>query len=379
MEDVEDFEEKGKLREIERNSWKDSCYGSRRDFIQKVGAGIGGLSMLSFVTTGCASRGLVRGTAASGTMQTRGESRVHLVGGRDHRQNVYNAIKPFQDQLKNEIAGKKVLIKVNFVGTGNQLAVTPPDAVRGTMDILNEITDEKIIVGDSKGFLPSFEHYNYLPLKEEFDNIVLEDLWKRPVEWYWILDSKVRPTPIRCYQPYFDDDYYIISLTRLKTHNAVVATLTLKNLTMGMPMKRPDLKVNDKAKMHAFGENEIGPKMINYNQFMMANRRTPDFCVLDGTEGLEGNGPTSGEPVDHQVALAGFDTVSVDRIGSELMGIPWDNIGYLQYCSDAGIGQGERDKINVTGLDPKDHVETYKLHTNIETQYMWKQDLFFKE
>jgi len=257
--------------------------------------------------------------------------------------------------------------------------VTPPDAVRGAMDCLNEITDEKIIVGDSKGFLPSFEHYNYLPLEEEYSNIVLEDLWKRPVEWYWILDSEVKPTPIRCYQPYFDENTYIISLARLKTHNSVVATLALKNLSMGMPMKRPDLNINDKVKMHAQGENKISPKMINYNIFMMATRRTPDFCVIDGTEGMEGNGPINGTPVDHQVALAGFDVVSVDRIGSELMGIPWEDIGCLQYCADAGLGQGDRDKIKVTGLDPKDHVIKYKLHDNIEMQLMWKQDLFFKE
>jgi len=367
------------MGKIEKFDWNNSCYGSRRDFMQKVAAGMGGLSILSLVTTGCESSINDPGKASNGAMDKTGESRVHLVGGSDHRENVYNAMKPFQDELAIGIQGKQVIIKVNFMGGGNQLAVTPPDAVRGAMDCLNEITDEKIIVGDSKGFLPSFERYNYLPLEEEYSNIVLEDLWKRPVEWYWILDSEARPTPIRCYQPYFDENNYIISITRIKTHNAVIATLTLKNLTMGMPMNRPDLKnnINYKRKMHAFKDNKMTPKMINYNQFMMANRRTPDFCVLDGTECMEGNGPGGGTPVDHQVALAGFDVVSVDRIGTELMGIPWEDIGYLQYCADAELGQGNRDKIKVTGLNPKDYVIKYKLHDNIEEQLMWKQDLFF--
>ena len=367
------------MEKIEKFDWNNSCYGSRRDFMQKVAAGIGGLSILPFVTTGCASKKNVIGNESSEDIEKTDESLVHLVGGSDHRENVYNAMKPFQEKLAKNIQGKQVIIKVNFMGGGNQLSVTHPDAVRGAMDCLNEITDEKIIVGDSKGFLPSFEHYNYLPLEEEYSNIILEDLWKRPVEWYWILNSEVRPTPIRCYQPYFDENNYIISLARIKTHNAVVATLTLKNLTMGMPMKRPDLNINDKQKMHAFKDNKMSPKMINYNQFMMATRRTPDFCVLDGTESMEGNGPGGGILVDHQVALAGFDVVSVDRIGTELMGIPWEYIGYLQYCADAGLGQGDRDKIKVTGLDPKDHVIKYKLHDNIESQLMWDQDLFFKE
>ncbi|MFC1552159.1 DUF362 domain-containing protein [Candidatus Latescibacterota bacterium] len=363
-----------KAEKMDRNN---SCYGSRRDFMQRSAAGIGGLSLLSFVSNGCAKGTLAGRTASGSTMKQQGTTRVHLVGGTDHRQNVYNAMKPFQEQLKKEIAGKQVIIKVNFVGRGQQLAVTPPDAVRGAMDILGEITGEKIIVGESKGFVPGFEAYNYYPLRDEFENIVLEERWG-PMETYWILDSQVRPTPIHCHSHYFDKNNYIISLTRLKTHNVGVATLTLKNLIMGMPVKNDELKINDKAKMHALGENDITPKMLNYNMFMMATRRVPDFCVLDGTEGHEGNGPIRGTPVEHNVALAGFDTIAVDRIGSELMGIAWEDIGYLGYCADAGLGQGDRGKINVTGLDPKDHIIKYKLNDNIEYQLKWKQDLFFK-
>ena len=94
--------------------------------------------------------------------------------------------------------------------------------------------------------------------------------------------------------------------------------------------------------------------------------------------GRRGNGPAHGTPVDHKVALAGPDYVSVDRIGSELMGIPWENIGYLNYCADTGLGQGDRSKIDIIGQNVKKHVIKYKLHDSIERQYKWKDDLLLQ-
>ena len=127
--------------------------------------------------------------------------------------------------------------------------------------------------------------------------------------------------------------------------------------------------------MHANSKENRSPKMLNFNMFLMTHRVHPDFGILDGFVGVEGNGPTRGEPVDHKIVLAGPDYLSVDRIGTELMGIPWENIGYLQYCATAGLGQGDRLKIKILGPDPKDYVIKYRLHDNIEWQYKWKDDL----
>ncbi len=152
--------------------------------------------------------------------------------------------------------------------------------------------------------------------------------------------------------------------------------MTLKNLVMGVPLKIPKLRINDKVKMHAGNKT---PKIINYNMFLIAQKAYPDFAVLDGFEGSEGNGPVSGDPVDHKVLLAGPDYVAVDHIGAELMGIPFEDIGYLNYCAQAGMGQGDRSKIKIIGPDPRDHVIQYRLHKTIEWQLKWKDDLILKD
>lgn len=57
------------------------------------------------------------------------------------------------------------------------------------------------------------------------------------------------------------------------------------------------------------------------------------------------------------------------------MGVPFEDIGYLNYCATAGLGQGDRSKIKIIGPDPKDHVIKYKLRDNIERQMRWDDDL----
>jgi uncharacterized protein (DUF362 family) len=143
-------------------------------------------------------------------------------------------------------------------------------------------------------------------------------------------------------------------------------------------LKIPRENINEKAKMHANGPGNQSPKMINVNLFLMAHRVRPDFSVLDGFEGVEGNGPANGDPVDHRVALAGHDFLAVDRMGAELMGIPIEDIGYLSYCAEAGLGQADRSKIRVTGQDPAPLVRKYRLHDNIEWQLTWKEDMLIE-
>jgi uncharacterized protein (DUF362 family) len=165
----------------------------------------------------------------------------------------------------------------------------------------------------------------------------------------------------------------VFSITRPKTHNVVVATLGMKNMVMGSPLKIYK-KVNYKYMMHG-----AGPWWLNYNMFTVARTVRPDFTVIDGLEGMEGNGPIDGTPVEHGIALAGSDVIAVDRVGIDLMGISLEDVGYLNYCADAGLGNASHDRIKIIGsANPKDHVIKYKPHENIDWQLKWKEDLKMK-
>ncbi len=72
--------------------------------------------------------------------------------------------------------------------------------------------------------------------------------------------------------------------------------------------------------------------------------------------------------------VTGTDVLAVDRMGAELMGIDYHDIGYLNYCADAGMGQIERSHITVIGKNPSDYVKKYTMHDRIEWQLNWKSD-----
>ena len=87
---------------------------------------------------------------------------------------------------------------------------------------------------------------------------------------------------------------------------------------------------------------------------------------------MEGNGPIAGTAVDHRIALAGFDVIAVDSMCARLMGVQLENVGYLNYCAAAGIGNVDRNKIEIIGSeDPELSVINYKMNQNIDRQLEW--------
>lgn len=350
---------------------------SRRNFLTSFATGTS-LAALAGVA-GCSSS--LRGGPQPGKVYNTdpGRARVAFTSGSGRRENLATVLEPFREEIQRGIQGKQVVIKLNCVGqNGQELMVTHPDAVRATLDFLTPMTDQKIIVAESAvqnaNVPPWDEIYGYRALEREYNAVVME-LNEQPTTWEWILDNNLYPVRIRIINTLLDPNNYVISLTRLKTHNSVVATLTLKNVVMGSPLKIPQQRINEKSKMHA---GNITPKLINFNLFQLAQKVRPDFAVLDGWECVEGNGPANGTPVDHKVALAGPDFLAVDRIGAELMGIPFENIGYLNYCATGGLGQGDRTMIDIIGSDPRDYVIQYKLRDNIEDQMRWDDDLIYE-
>lgn len=327
---------------------------SRRGFFRGMAGGAAGLALLS----------AGQANSASALEKT---SHVSLVAGTDRRDMVYQALKPFEKEVKESIKGKQVIVKPNMVTTNVPLCATHADALRGLLDFLKPICRGQVLIAEStmskEGSFKGFENYGYLPLEKEY-KAKLVDLNKQTFTVKWILGKEHRPLGIRIIDAFLDPKNYFISITRLKTHDTVVATLTGKNMFMSAPLN--DYTKSDKSLMHQ------GIKEINFNLFQVAGSVRPQLAVLDGVEGMQGNGPIRGIPAPHGVALASTDFVSADRIGSELMGIDFADIGYLNYCAQAGYGQGDRTKIEVVGEDVGKHVVKYQMHEKFQEQLGWK-------
>lgn len=78
----------------------------------------------------------------------------------------------------------------------------------------------------------------------------------------------------------------------------------------------------------------------------------PALAVMDGTIGLEGNGPKSGHPRIADRVLCSGDAVALDTIQAINMGIDPRRVVHLSTCAARGIGTNERSRIDVRGMDP---------------------------
>lgn len=312
-------------------------------------------------------------------------TRLALVHGDSRANNVFRALKLIEPQIREGLAKKKrVLIKPNMVVVDRQLAATHADCLEGMLEFLKPLVQEEILIAESSANGPTadgFANYGYHRLENKY-KVRLVDLDAEPFVVQHVVDERFRPRPVRVSQLLLDPDTYVISAAVLKTHDRAVVTLGLKNLTVGAIIKDRSYRwgpgsqgVNDKPLAHG-GPEDQG---INYNLFDLAKRMHPDLTVLDGFEGMEHNGPFSGTPVDHRVAVASTDWLAADRVGVELMGFDFRKVGYLSFCAEAGMGQADLSRIEVLGERIAEHVRSYHPHDTIEQQYKWMSSRRFPQ
>jgi len=345
----------------------------------------GFLRNLSMGTSGVALGSLLRPAPAAALFGS-DKSEVSLLTGTDRRDLVYRSLLPLRDEVEKAIGNRRVVIKANAGLAKPEYAKnsTHADHLRGILDFLGTIHDRQVVISEGcagvkcSAFI-GFENYGYLPLEKEY-GVKLVDANDTPYSPQWIRAAKHHPRAINIIDMFMDPDVYLISAARMKTHNAVVGTFSLKNVGMGSPVchyrKKGEAQENEKSKMHG-GTGNSGGRELSYNLFLLACLGVrPDLSVIDGIEAIEGNGPWGGEIVEHGIVLSSPDFVAADRMCSELMGIDPKLMKYLEWCGDAGMGNFDLSKIRVKGPDYRDHIIKYKLNKNIDWQIAWIEENF---
>jgi uncharacterized protein (DUF362 family) len=301
---------------------------------------------------------------------------VALVKGEDRRKNVLRALEGIDDQIQPALKKKKyVVIKPNNVSMNNQLAATHADALQGILDYLEPRFKGPVIVAESAaGYtMQAYEnfHYDRVARERRAQQVSLEDL--NEVGKYQtipLLSADLRVEPVRLAARLLDPEAFIICAAMLKTHNVCVASLAIKNMCLGAPLhsaRKEWPSWSDKRKYHG------GIRQTHYNIMLTAQKLAPcwGLAVLDGYEGMEGNGPASGTPVPSRLAIASTDFVAADRVGVEAMGINPLWMASQQYCWQVGLGQYDLAKIDVRGEAMASVRRKYLLHQDIERELQW--------
>ena len=358
--------------------------------------------------------------ALAGTDPCLYRSQVALTGGTDHVDNIFQGLQMFKGKIAAAIGNRPVLIKVNNVSGGNvsnsvadasghSLADTPVQSLEGILEFLKSIgkTDVKIaecaLLNTTQ---VSFSLNNYYSLVKKYP-VRLKDLSEEGYETQYVWNSTLGSSnplqPVRMSKlllrpgPGLPRKYFVISNCRPKTHDRVVATFSLKNVVMGSVQIDPNFysglggnSQDDKGNMHvAQGSNSSGGSLsdqdLNDTLYRMARWEAPDLSVIDGYQGMQGNGPLSGSAVNLGCAVTSLDWLAADRVAVELMNI---NAGvtayvsnstpygtetngwpmfplYLNYCGQDGtLGQYDLNMIDVLGGKISTYQQTFGLHSN---------------
>jgi uncharacterized protein (DUF362 family) len=311
--------------------------------------------------------------------QEQSSSRVAITTGDNRADMTFRALQPFSKQVAQAIGHRRVVLKPNNVLIDVPLTSTHADTLEGVLEFLKSIGKlDNVIIAESAANGPTldgFNNYGYYRLISRYP-VKLVDLDQEPFDILYVFDEKdFRPHAIRMSHVLLDPDSYIVSVARMKTHDRVVATLSLKNIVFGAPVKdlgytwtaaRKQGTRSDKAIAHGSGF-----RGINYNIYALSRQLHPHLSVIDGFEGMEGNGPNSGTPVDHKVCVAGIDWLAADRVAIELMGIDFAKVGYLNFCAQTGSGVADLNRIEIIGEKIDNHRRSYRLNDNVNDQLVW--------
>ena len=308
------------------------------------------------------------------------QARVALTSGDNRADMAFRALQPFSAEIARSIGNRRVVLKPNNVNINVPLASTHVDTLEGILEFLKSIgKTENTIIAESAANGPTFDGYKnfgYFRLADKY-GIKLVDLDQEPFDKIYVFDEKdFRPHAVRISHLMLDPGSFIVSVARMKTHDRVFATLSLKNIVFGSPIKDPGFTFSSSRKPRTTSDKSIlhgsGFRGINYNLYAMSGQLHPHLAVIDGFEGMEGNGPNDGTTVDHRVCIAGLDWLAADRVGIELMGIEFANVGYMNFCSQTGMGTTDLSKIEIIGESINNHKKSYKLSDNFKDQLIWK-------
>lgn len=144
----------------------------------------------------------------------------------------------------------------------------------------------------------------------------------------------------------------LVSLPKMKTHHWAGATLAMKNLFGVVP-----------GGVYGWPKNVLHWAGIDQSIADLHSIFPRQFCIVDGIEGMEGNGPIQGSAKHAGVIVAGAHPPSVDVTCCRIMGIDPQKLKYLQLAasrSTHAVWQSEQ-----IGEPVSDVATQFRLHPDL--------------
>jgi uncharacterized protein (DUF362 family) len=253
--------------------------------------------------------------------------------------------------------GKRVLLKPN---AGRNVKpetgiTTHPQVVAAAIDAFKEAGAE-VAVGESPiagvTMLEAFENGGITAVAEERD-CQLIDMDVRPFVTAQITDG-VAIRSLRVCREVSEYDI-IVSIPVMKTHMHTGVTLSVKNMK-GCLWRRSKVEFHMLSPLAGCDDKPLDVAIAD-----MSSVLRPHLSIVDGTIGMEGLGPSAGEPKALGVVLAGVDAYATDAVACGIMGISASDIPHLRLGAQRGFGVTDLDSIEVSPENWRDVQDRFVL------------------
>ena len=241
--------------------------------------------------------------------------------------------------------GDRVVVKPNLAYPYPPPATTDPSVVEAVARLCVEAGAREVMVGDSSSYsCKNILGYGRWSNMDVIRSTGMDRAAERAGAKIVDFDSAkwatvtipggviLRRTEIA--SPMLEADV-VINVPAMKTHLETLATLAIKNYHGIIP---------DRWKIQ-FHKDEISQKIVDIHKAVKTH-----LVVMDGLLGMEGLGPRMGSPVRMDLILASSDTVAIDAVTSQVMGIEPDEVETTRLARTQGIGNGSLDSIQTVGL-----------------------------
>ena len=249
---------------------------------------------------------------------------------------IYESLEVFKLPVK----GKTVLLKANLVGI-DPLGVmnTHPAVIAAARESFLRLGAAHVLVGDgpamdrdTEAIVESVRLREFTgPLGRDFVDLNVDDVERVPLKTH---ASRLKELYLPKTTLGVD---FLVSMPKLKTHHWAGVTLSLKNMFGIVP-----------GSCYGWPKNVLHWAGIDRAILDINAVARPDFAIVDGIVGMEGNGPIQGTPKASGVLIFGSDPVAVDATCCRIMGLVPERIHYLSRAGTL-LGHLNLDKIQQLG------------------------------
>jgi len=267
-------------------------------------------------------------------------SRVAIRSASSYRADLRDVILETLGEFKLGVKGKSVLLKPNFVGADpDGVMNTHPAVVAAARECFLHLGASSVLVGegpalerDTEAIVEAIGLREYLGrLEGAFVDLNVDEVR--------LVSLRTRASRLkRIYLPaaVLRADF-VVSMPKLKTHHWAGVTLSLKNMFGIVP-----------GRCYGWPKNILHWAGISRSILDLTSTVRPDFAIVDGITGMEGDGPLAGQPKASGILVMGDDAVSVDATCARAMGLLPERIGYLERAS-LFLGNLKEEKIEQIG------------------------------